>query len=54
MATRQDVLFAAEDYIAKYQSFAQSNFQAYDFDNDQYTIDLGSHLYSERLYVFKI
>ena len=32
MATRQDVLFAAEDYIAKYQSFAQSNFQAYDFD----------------------
>tara|TARA_B100001964_G_scaffold211645_1_gene247073 strand:+ start:1785 stop:5468 length:3684 start_codon:yes stop_codon:yes gene_type:complete len=32
MATRQDVLFAAEDYIAKYQSFDQSNFQAYDFD----------------------
>ena len=32
MATRQDILFAAEDYQAKYQSFAQSNFQAYDFD----------------------
>ena len=32
MATRQDVLFAAEDFIAKYQSFDQSNFQAYDFD----------------------
>ena len=32
MATRQDVLFAAEDYTAVYQSFAQANFKAYDFD----------------------
>ena len=32
MATRQDVLFDAEDYTAVYQSFAQANFKAYDFD----------------------
>ena len=32
MATRQDVLFAAEDFTAVYQSFAQASFKAYDFD----------------------
>ena len=32
MATRQDVLFAAEDFTAVYQSFSQANFKAYDFD----------------------
>ena len=30
--TEARLKFKAEDYIAKYQSFAQSNFQAYDFD----------------------
>tara|TARA_B000000565_G_scaffold253027_1_gene229030 strand:+ start:505 stop:4188 length:3684 start_codon:yes stop_codon:yes gene_type:complete len=33
MATRQDILFAAEDFTAVYQSFAQANFKAYDFDS---------------------